>query len=96
MTGSADQEPVRRRVVVSGQVQGVFFRDTCRREAARRGVAGWVRNCPDGTVEAVFEGPPDAVSALVAWARKGPAQAVVDDVQTFEETPEGSTGFTVR
>jgi acylphosphatase len=87
---------VRRRVVVSGQVQGVFFRDTCRREASRRGVAGWVRNCPDGTVEAVFEGPEDAVSAMVAWARTGPAQAAVDDVRTFDETPEGRTGFAVR
>ncbi len=96
MTGSGGQEAVRRRVVVSGQVQGVFFRDTCRREAARHGVSGWVRNCPDGTVEAVFEGPEDAVAAMVAWARRGPAHAVVDDVRTFEETPEGSTGFAVR
>lgn len=96
MTGAADQQPVRRRVVVSGQVQGVFFRDTCRREAARRGVTGWVRNCPDATVEAVFEGPEDAVSAMVGWAREGPAQAVVDDVRTCDETPEGLTGFAVR
>ena len=96
MTGSAGQEAVRRRVVVSGRVQGVFFRDTCRREAARHRVAGWVRNCPDGTVEAVFEGPEGAVSAMVAWARRGPAQAMVDDVQTFDETPEGRTGFAVR
>jgi acylphosphatase len=96
VTGSAGQEPVRRRVVVSGQVQGVFFRDTCRREAARRGVAGWVRNCPDGTVEAVFEGAEGAVSAMVAWARTGPDQAVVDDVQETEEEPQGITGFTAR
>lgn len=96
MTGSADQECVRRRVVVSGQVQGVFFRDTCRREAARRGVTGWVRNCPDGTVEAVFEGAADDVSAMVCWAREGPAHAVVDGVQTFDETPEGGEGFRVR
>ncbi len=96
MTGSGGQQPVRRRVVVSGQVQGVFFRDTCRREAARHGVSGWVRNCPDGTVEAVFEGPEDSVSAMVAWARRGPAQAVVDDVRTSDETPEGGTGFSVR
>ena len=96
MTGSGRQEPVRRRVVVSGQVQGVFFRDTCRREAARHGVSGWVRNRPDGTVEAVFEGPEDAVAAMVAWARSGPAHAVVDGVQTFDEPPEGGTGFAVR
>ena len=96
MTGSAGQDPVRRRVVVSGHVQGVFFRDTCRREAARHGVTGWVRNCPDGTVEAVFEGPEDAVAAMVAWARRGPAHAVVDDVRVTEEPPEGTDGFTVR
>lgn len=96
MTGSAGKELVRRRVVVSGQVQGVFFRDTCRREAARHGVTGWVRNCPDGTVEAAFEGPEDAVAAMVAWARRGPAHAVVDDVHVFDETPEGRTGFAVR
>jgi acylphosphatase len=87
---------VRRRVVVSGQVQGVFFRDTCRREATRRGVTGWVRNCPDGTVEAAFEGPEEAVSAMVAWSRTGPGQASVTDVQAFDETPEGDTGFSVR
>ena len=74
----------------------MFFRDTCRREAARRGVTGWLRNCPDGTVEAVFEGPAGAVSAMVDWARAGPSQAVVDDVQTFDGTPEGRTGFAVR
>ena len=97
MTGSDGREPaVRRRVVVSGQVQGVFFRDSCRREALRRGVSGWVRNCPDGTVEAVFEGPPDGVSAMVAWSRRGPGHAVVDDVQVTEEPPEGADGFRVR
>jgi acylphosphatase len=97
VTGSDAREPaVRRRVVVSGQVQGVFFRHTCRREALRRGVTGWVRNCPDGTVEAVFEGPEDAVSAMVAWARAGPAHAVVDDVQVTEEPLEGADGFRVR
>lgn len=97
MTGSDAPEPaVRRRVVVSGQVQGVFFRDTCRREALRRGVTGWVRNCPDGTVEAVFEGPPEEVSAMVAWSRRGPAQAVVDDARVTEEPPEGADGFRVR
>ena len=87
---------IRRRVIVSGDVQGVFFRDTCRREAARHGVIGWVRNCPDGTLEAVFEGPADAVSAMVAWAGRGPRQAVVDRVEVTQEEPEGLIGFEIR
>jgi acylphosphatase len=87
---------IRRRVVVSGQVQGVFFRDTCRREAARRGVAGWVRNRGDGTVEAVFEGQPEAVDAMVAWARTGPPDAVVARVDVTDEPVDGAVGFAVR
>jgi acylphosphatase len=83
-------------VVVTGQVQGVFYRDSCRREAQSRGVAGWVRNCPDGSVEAVFEGAPDAVEALVSWARVGPPHASVADVTVEDEQPEGLSGFTVR
>lgn len=77
-------------------MQGVFFRDTTRREAEARGVAGWVRNRPDGTVEAVFEGDPDAVEAMVAFCRQGPSSAVVEHVEVSEEEPEGSTGFEVR
>ena len=69
----SSSDVVARRVTVHGRVQGVFFRDSRRREASSRGVAGWVRNCADGTVEAWFEGAPDAVEALVAWARRGPA-----------------------
>ena len=87
---------VRRRVTVSGRVQGVFFRDTCRREAARRGVSGWVRNCRDGTVEAVLEGPPEAVEGVVSWMRSGPASAEVDGVQVSTEEPAGERGFAVR
>ncbi|GAB7029663.1 acylphosphatase [Streptomyces sp. NPDC021749] len=87
---------IRRRVVVSGTVQGVFFRDTCRRTAEARGVAGWVRNVPDGTVEAVFEGDPESVDRLVAWAHQGPPAAVVDAVSVTEEEPEGLPGFQVR
>lgn len=87
---------VRRRVEVRGHVQGVFFRDTCRREAAARGVAGWVRNRADGSVEAVFEGAPDAVDALVAWARRGPPHARVADVTVHDESAEGLTRFEVR
>jgi acylphosphatase len=87
---------IRTRVVVSGQVHGVFFRDTCRRAALAEGVAGWVRNLRDGTAEAVFEGEPAAVDRLVAWAHRGPPEAVVDDVGVYEEAPEGLTGFQIR
>ena len=88
-------EVVRRRVEVRGRVQGVFFRETTRREAARHGVTGWVRNRPDGAVEAVFEGDRDAVDALVAWTRHGPRSARVEGVAVFQEPPEGLEGFTV-
>ena len=83
---------VRKRVIVSGLVQGVFYRDSCQRQAAARGVAGWVRNRSDGTVEAVFEGPADAVDRLVGWARRGPSRAIVSDITVTEEPPEGLTG----
>jgi acylphosphatase len=86
---------VRRRVVISGDVHGVFFRDTCRRKARERGVAGWVRNLPDRKVEAVFEGDPQRVEEMVHWAHHGPPLAVVDDVSEVEEEPEGLTGFEV-
>ena len=89
-------EVVRRRVVVHGHVQGVFFRDTTRREAARRGVAGWVSNRPDGAVEAVFEGPAAEVEAMVEFCTSGPRGADVDRVETSEEQPEGLSGFEVR
>jgi acylphosphatase len=87
---------VRRRVVVHGAVQGVFFRDSTRREAERRGAAGWVANRADGSVEAVFEGEPDAVRALVEFCHEGPRGADVRRVEESEEEPEGLTGFTVR
>jgi acylphosphatase len=86
---------IRRRVVVTGRVQGVFFRDGTRTEARRRGVAGWVRNRDDGAVEAVLEGEPDAVEALVAWLRHGPERARVDSHIVAEEEPEGEVGFRV-
>jgi acylphosphatase len=86
---------IRRRVVVHGQVQGVFFRDSCRRQARSRQVAGWVRNNDDGTVEAVFEGDPDAVTTLVDWAHEGPAGARVSRVEVTDEQPEGLNGFRV-
>jgi acylphosphatase len=86
----------RRRVIAHGRVQGVFFRDSTRREAARRGVAGWARNTADGTVEAVFEGSADAVQAMVEFVRGGPGHASVTHVDVVEEDPEGLTGFSVR
>jgi len=89
-------DPIRRRVVVHGHVQGVFFRDSCRREAQARGVAGWISNRADGAVEAVFEGDPDAVAALVELCRRGPRGADVDSVDERSEDPEGLTGFEVR
>ncbi|MER7009448.1 acylphosphatase [Dactylosporangium sp. NPDC000555] len=87
---------IRKRVLVSGRVQGVFFRDTCRRAAETRGVAGWVRNLPDGRVEAVFEGDDEAVEALVAWSRHGPESAHVTGVEVRDGPPEGLTGFRIR
>jgi acylphosphatase len=90
-------ETVRRRVLVRGDVQGVFFRDSTRKEAESRGVAGWVRNCDDGSVEALFEGPADAVEAMVEWCRSGPSRADVEDMDvSLEEDPDGLEGFEVR
>jgi acylphosphatase len=90
------ESPVRRRIRATGRVQGVFFRDSTRREADLRSVAGWVRNCGDGSVEAVFEGPPDAVSALVDFTRAGPGHAQIDALDVEPEDPEGLAGFNVR
>ena len=87
---------VARRVRVHGEVQGVFFRDSTKREASSRGVHGWVRNCSDGTVEAWFEGDADAVEALVAWARSGPSRASVSDLGVEDVPPSGVSGFEVR
>jgi acylphosphatase len=88
---------IRRHVVVRGHVQGVFFRDSTRREAVSRGVSGWVRNREDGSVEAVFEGSAEAVEALVEWCRSGPDRAQVEDMDvSLEEQPDGHDGFQVR
>jgi acylphosphatase len=89
-------EAVRRRVVVHGNVQGVFFRDSCRRAAESRGVAGWVTNRPDGAVEAVFEGEADAVEAMVDWCSRGPRGADVDSVDESTDEPEGLSRFEIR
>jgi acylphosphatase len=87
---------VRRRVVVRGEVQGVFFRDSTKREAESRGVSGSVTNRSDGAVEAVFEGPDDAVDAMIEFCRSGPSRAQVEDLEVTDEEPEGrGGGFTV-
>jgi acylphosphatase len=86
---------VRKRVIVHGRVQGVFFRDTTRRMAESRCVAGWVRNNPDGSVEAAFEGDADAVERMVQFAREGPRGADVHRVEVVDEEPEGLTGFRI-
>ena len=85
---------VRRRMVAAGRVQGVFFRDSTRREAEHHRVAGFSRNLGDGTVESVFEGAPGAVDRLVAFVRSGPGHAQVDRVEVRDEPPEGVRGFT--
>lgn len=87
---------MRVRAIVHGHVQGVFFRDTTRREAVHRGVAGWVRNCPDGAVEAVFEGDREVVEEMTEFCRQGPRGAAVERVDVSEEEPEGLTAFEVR
>jgi len=90
------EDRIRRRVVVRGRVQGVFFRDSVRQRAQSHGVAGWVTNRPDGAVEAVFEGKPDDVERLVEFARRGPRQAEVETAEVREEEPEGLGAFEVR
>jgi acylphosphatase len=87
---------VRQRVKVSGRVQGVFFRDSARERARAHGVDGWVRNCPDGTVEAVIEGSREAVDRVVRFLQTGPPSAQVDNVEVQAEEPEGLSGFEVR
>lgn len=87
---------IRRRVVVTGRVQGVFFRDSCRHQARRLGLAGWVRNRGDGRVEAAFEGEEAAVAHLVAWCGNGPAGARVSSVEVVDDTVTGERDFEVR
>ncbi|GAB2865343.1 acylphosphatase [Nocardioides pacificus] len=83
-------------VVVTGRVQGVSYRAATEQEAHRHGVRGWVRNEPDGSVAAHFEGSPHAVAAMLAWCREGPRFADVDDVRVTEARAEGAAGFSVR
>lgn len=85
---------VRKVIVVHGQVQGVFFRESCRREAETRGVSGSAENRSDGTVEVILEGAPDDVEAMVSWCHSGPSHAHVTDVHARDEEPQGVEGFT--
>ncbi len=87
---------VRRRALVAGRVQGVWFRESCSDQALASGVAGWVRNLADGRVEVVLEGPPNAVDEVLAWCRRGPRRARVDGVDVVDEAPVGERGFRVR
>ena len=92
----AEPSPIRAHIFVEGRVQGVWFRDSTWQQAIRLGVSGWARNLPDGRVEAVYEGPRDAVEALLAWTRLGPERALVTAVAIYDETPKGERGFSVR
>lgn len=80
----------------SGKVQGVFYRQSMKVEARKLGVSGWVRNLPDGSVEALLEGEPGSIDRLVEWARRGPAGSRVDSVETSEREPSGAQSFEVR
>jgi len=83
-------------VRIRGRVQGVFFRAEARARAESLGIAGWIRNAEDGSVEAAFEGDEERVQSMVEWCRRGPAGALVDDVEVESEEPTGETGFRVR
>lgn len=87
---------VRAHATVSGRVQGVWFRQSTADEAVALGVSGWVRNTPDGRVEAVFEGSPDAVERALDYVRVGPTRAYVESVDVQWEKPRGEAGFGVR
>ncbi len=89
-------EKIRRRLVVHGNVQGVFYRDSTRHAARNEGVSGWAANRSDGSVEVVLEGPPDAVQSVVGYCHQGPSSADVHSVDEHEESPEGLTGFQIR
>jgi acylphosphatase len=89
-------QAVRKRVVVRGRVQGVFFRDSVRERARAHGVSGWAMNRPDGAVEAVLEGPRDAVDRVVRFLETGPSGARVDGTAVNEEEPDGIRGFEIR
>jgi acylphosphatase len=90
------EQGIRKRLVVSGRVQGVWFRESCREQAVGAGVAGWVRNLADGRVEVVLEGPGPAVERVVTWCREGPPRARVEGLEVVAEPVVGERGFRVR
>jgi acylphosphatase len=89
-------DKIRRRLVVHGNVQGVFYRDSTRHAARNEGVSGWAANRSDGSVEVVLEGPADAVESVIGYCRRGPSSADVHSVDEHEEPPEGLSGFQIR
>jgi acylphosphatase len=86
----------RARAVIRGRVQGVFFRAETRDRARSLGLSGWVRNAPDGSVEAVFEGEREQIESILDWCRRGPGLAEVDDIEVEWEQPRGEEGFGAR
>jgi len=86
----------RAHVFVSGRVQGVYYRATTRETAREHGVNGWVKNLDDGRVEAVFEGPEDAVESMIEFCHEGSRAASVEDVTVEFEEPQGQNGFEIR
>jgi acylphosphatase len=96
MIGEGPHRRVARHAVVAGRVQGVWFRDSVRRNAESRGVSGWARNLRDGRVEVWTEGPQDAVEAVLEYCRRGPPRALVEDVRVDEVVPAGLERFEVR
>jgi len=96
MSDRTTELAIRARVLISGRVQGVGFRFSTREEATRRGVAGWVKNRPDGRVEAVFEGTEAQVEGMIHWCHQGPRSAQPTGVEVHCETPEGLQGFEIH
>jgi acylphosphatase len=92
---AGESGPLRLHLVITGYVQGVSFRYSAQRQARSLDLDGWVRNAPDGSVEAAVEGEPEAVRSFVAWAHSGPSGAAVDSVETEEEVPRGERGFRI-
>jgi acylphosphatase len=92
---AGENRPLRLHLSITGYVQGVSFRYSAQRQARSLGLSGWVRNAPDGSVEAVVEGEPEAVRSFVTWARSGPSGAAVDSLETEEEAPQGERGFRI-